>query len=549
MKKSLIIFLYLFSFFSAKGQEKPVKEKAKDTVKTEVVNVVTKFNPKIADASKLKRKPKIELLNKSKKKKLEYTIFSAPVASTFIPKSGVVKGIDVGVKERIYKNYIAAGFGNYSSPYVEAFLHHSTRFKNEFGLSVKYSSSEDNVRNSVLNSNFSNFKAGIFYKQEDRYFDWKVTLNSERNKYNWYGLPELNFNSATINSINEKQTYNYFQLIGDIAFIDSYIDFGKISVSYFTDSYNSKEALINFKAKLDLPLDFLQLNLNDLAINTNFEFLRGEFKNNYINQNPLNYSLITAKIFPEYKVNFYNFFITTGAKLVFSLDTENSATNFLIYPEVSIKKSIIKNYLNAYGGVTGDLHTNTYKNFTEENPFVSPTLFITQTSEKLNYFFGLNGKINNDISFNIKANLKEEEDKPLFIRNNSKSDGTTTILNNIPLKGYEYGNSFGVFYDDIRTLSYFVELEYDFTRKITFGINAQKNSYEIKKHFEAWNLPEIKASLFGKYKSTKWYATTNVFYVSNRKTITYNSSFPSSISKHGNLDSFIDVKFKWWLSL
>ena len=121
------------------------------------------------------------MLDKSKKKKLEYAIFSAPVASTFIPKSGVVKGIDVGIKERIYGNYIAAGFGNYTSPYFEAYVHNHTRFESEFGLSTKYAASFNNIDNTVLDSDFSNFSASLFYKQEERYFDWKVTLNTERN--------------------------------------------------------------------------------------------------------------------------------------------------------------------------------------------------------------------------------------------------------------------------------------------------------------------------------------------------------------------------------
>ena len=67
---------------------------------------------------------------------------SAPVASTFIPKTGVVKGINIGVKERIYNNYLAVGYGNYASPYAELFIHKNTRFNNDFGIHTKYSASK-----------------------------------------------------------------------------------------------------------------------------------------------------------------------------------------------------------------------------------------------------------------------------------------------------------------------------------------------------------------------------------------------------------------------
>ena len=43
--------------------------KKKDTVKTEVVEIETRYNPKIADANKIVKKPTIKILEKSKRKK------------------------------------------------------------------------------------------------------------------------------------------------------------------------------------------------------------------------------------------------------------------------------------------------------------------------------------------------------------------------------------------------------------------------------------------------------------------------------------------------
>ena len=518
------------------------KEEPKDTVKTEVVNVVTKYNPKIADANKIKKNPKIKLLQKNEKKKLEYTIYSAPVASTFIPKSGVVKGIDVGVKERIYKNYMAAGYGNYGTPYFETFIHHNIRFKNEFGLHAKYLASQDNIRNSILNSNFSNLNAVAFYKQQDRYFDWKVTLNSERNIYNYYGLPtNIIFTEPTTNAINEKQTYNYFELGGDFTFKDSYIDYGKIKVSYFTDDYKSSEILAQFDAKLGFPLKFLHPSLNDITIKTGVEYLKGEFNNNYKDFNSINYSTITINLSPEYKMNYNNFIFRAGLNVIASLDSENNATNIFIMPNLLVQKPILKKYLNAYAGIYGDLHTNTYKNFTEENPYVSPTFFITQTLEKSNLFIGFNGRINNDISYNFKVTSKSEEDKPLFLRNASKSDGTNTVVNGYSLLGYEYGNSFSIYYDDVKTTSFFTEIEYDFSKRLAFNLQGIYNNYTLENALETWNLPQIEASLSAKYKNVKWFATANVFYVSERKDAIYNGQFPSSFKGIQTISSFMDA--------
>ena len=70
------------------------------------------------------------------------------------------------------------------------------------------------------------------------------------------------------------------------------------------------------------------------------------------------------------------------------------------------------------------------------------------------------------LSFNISANIKEEEDKALFVRNNSKSNGVTNTVNGTELRGFEYGNSFSVFYDDVKTTSILAELAYDFNKNL-----------------------------------------------------------------------------------
>ena len=78
-------------------------------------------------------------------------------------------------------------------------------------LEIKRLSSPDGNENTeILNTNFSNFNVGAFYKKYDRYFDWKVSLNSERNAYNWYGLPNIGFTEPITNAIIEEQIYNYF---------------------------------------------------------------------------------------------------------------------------------------------------------------------------------------------------------------------------------------------------------------------------------------------------------------------------------------------------
>jgi len=540
MKKSFLYLLLVFGSSQVFAQVKPKKETKKDSIPVEVVNVITSYTPTIADAFKIKKSPRIVLGKNTIKKKLTYSIFSAPVASTFVPKSGVVKGIDVGKKERLYDNYLALGFGNYTTPFVEAFLHQNTKFDNDYGIYLKYISSQDGVESTPLDNGYTNITLGAYYLQEERYLTWKIGGNVAYKKYNWYGLPAINFDTQSISAIQEKQTYGFYELEGEISFEDSYFDDIKASLSLFDDNFGSKEIKFQLQPNFKLPLDGFNRNWEDLELATEISYLQGEFEQTYTNSDNLKYSFLNVGLHPIYRLDWKKLHIKLGTKMYLMMDIENSLTDFLMYPDVQFTYPLVSNLANLYIGAGGDLHMNSFRSFSEENPYVSPTLFLTQTNEQYNVYGGLNGKFSSDVSFNIRANYKNDEDHALFVRNNSKSDG---IFNAAApaLLGYEYGNSFRVLYDDITTLSIFAEVEVDVTKRLIIGGSVQSNTYTTTNQQNAWNLPKLEGMVFGKYKNDKWYASANVFIVGERQDLLYASTFPSAVNTIQNLDAFVDV--------
>ena len=517
------------------SQKKPKK---KDSI-VEVINVITSYTPTISDAFKIKKTPKIILSNTISKKKLSYSIFSAPVASTFVPKSGVVKGIDVGKKERLFDNYLALGFGNYTTPFIEFFLHQNRKFETDYGIYLKYTSSENGVKNTFLNNEFSTLNLGGFYLKEERGFTWKIGGNMYQKQYNWYGLPNISFDNNTINSIAAKQTYGFYEVESEVVFEDSYFDNIKGALSLFDDKFGSKEVGFLLKPSLKIPLGFISKNLSELELETNINYLQGEFEQNYLNNSNIKYSFFNLGIHPVYRVNWNKLSIKLGSKIYLTSDIENSLTDILAYPDLEITYPLIPNLINLYAGAGGDLYMNSFQKFSEQNQFVSPTLFLTQTNEQYNLFGGINGTISSNISFNVKASYKSDEDHALFLRNNSKSNGVFNASTS--LLGYEYGNSFNVFYDDISTLSIFGEIEIDASKRFSIGATIQINSYSTTFQQEAWNLPKIEGAIYGKYKNNNWYANANIFFVGSRMDVQYNGTLPSTIASIESLDAFTDM--------
>lgn len=536
MKKYILALILLISTLIAFGQKEPIKKK--DSI-IEVINVVTSYTPSISDAFKVKKNPKIIISGNTKKKKLNYTIFSAPVASTFVPKSGVVKGIDVGKKERLFDNYLALGYGNYSTPFIELFLNQNRKFENDYGVYLKYISTENGIENTPLNTGVSNLNIGGYFMKEEQSFNWKIGGNIHQQKYNWYGLPNINFDTSTLDAIVEQQTYGYYELNGEIIFEDSYFSNIKTSVNLFEDSFGSKEIGFSLMPHLKLPLTRIYRNLKDLELQTSIHYLQGEFEQNYANDSNRSYAFLNLGIHPVLRLDWKKLNIKLGTKIYLSSDIENSLTDILAYPDIEISHPLNSGLLNIYTGASGDLHMNSFQSLSTLNPFVSPTLFLTQTNEQYNLFGGINGTLSSNISFNLKANYKKDEDHALFIRNNSKSNGE--FSNSIALQGYEYGNSFGVFYDDISTFSIFAELEIAASKKIQLGGNLQMNSYTTTFQQIAWNLPKIEGAIFGKYQNNNWYANANMFFVGERLDVNYNDTFPSTISNIQSLKGFADI--------
>jgi len=540
MRKIIYIFSFLIISKTVFSQEKTTVKKEKDSIKTEIINVITSYTPTISDAFKIKKNPRIKLGSKMQKRKLQYQIFSAPVASSFVPKTGIVKGMNMGKKERVYNNYLAAGFGNNTTPFLETFLHHSTRVENDFGLYAKYLSSKNNINTTPLNTDFSNLTVGIYYKQTERSYRWEIGGDYTQNSYNWYGLPASSFTFFTpTTTINEQQIYSNFDTHGKITFENSILNTTTLNLAFFSDSSNSKELRFIIQPQFQFSLKGFGRNFNDLIIDTSINYLNGEFPKTYTNSNSakLEHSFFTIEVAPKYSFKYNDFSIKLGTKIVYNSDLENQIYQFYIYPDINISYPIITNIMNLYLGANGGLKTNSYKDFVSENPFISPTQFITQTNEKYNVFGGFNGKITSNVNYDIKASYKSEDDKALFIRNNSKFDGS----NSATISGYEFGNSFSVFYDAVKTFSLFAEFTIDVSKNLTIGANGQFNSFTLTKYTEAWNIPKTRAEILGNYKFEKWYAGANLLFVGERKDIFYSGTFPSTIAGVQNLKSYFDV--------
>ncbi|WP_296314256.1 TonB-dependent receptor [Winogradskyella sp. UBA3174] len=501
MKIKFLIFIITISssFFFVNAQER-----TKDTIDDQVVNVIKPYTPIISDAFKIKDTPKLSDSNSAKKKAVKYNIFSIPVASTFTPAKGKAATVDKAKTVKLYDNYASLGFGSYTTILGEVYLNHELSSNENVGGYFSHHSSAGGIEGLLLDDDFTKTSLNAHYSQKLRDFSWKVDAGFDLQTYNWYGLPQNFFGQAEADMIDPGHSFTSFNVGGKLRFEDAIIKDGSVRFRRFGDNQDSGENRFIAKANFDIPI-------RDESINTEIliDYIGGSFDKNFNDVGEINYGNVIFGLAPSYQLKQDDLTVDLGLKLVYLNDTELGDNKFFIYPNIEASYRLVDEILIAYGGVKGDLIQNSYYDFVNENPFVSPTLFIAPTDQTYRGFLGLKGKLSNNVSYNVKGNYYAEQGKALFKANDAQTFAT---------EDYQFGNSFGVVYDDVTTFSVAGELNIDINRNFTLGIKGEYFNYSTDTQAEAWNLPDVTGSVFLDFQiSEKWYAGASAFYVGERK--------------------------------
>ena len=505
------------------------QDRTKDTIDDQTVNVIKPYKPTISDAFKIKDKPSLEDKNTIEKKEVKYNIFSIPVASTFTPAKGRAANVDKAKPLELYDNYATLGFGSFTTILGELYLNHELNSGENIGGYLSHHSSQGGIDEVLLDNDFSKTNLNINYGQKLNDFSWKIDLGADLMAYNWYGLPQQYFGQAEANTIDSKIEYSGFNIGGRAKFEDAFINNLSARFRRFGDDRDSGENRFLTKAQFEVPISG---ELIDTKLR--IDYLNGSFERNYNTLAGLDYGNFNVSLAPSYRLVQDDLTVDLGVQFTYLNDTALNDNKLFLYPNIEATYRMVNDILIGYVGVKGDLIQNTYYNFVNQNPFVSPTLLIIPTDQRYHGFLGIKGKLSNTVSYNIKGNYFAEENKPLFKANDALSFAT---------EDYQFGNSFNVVYDTVKTFSVAGELNIDVNRNFKLGIKGEYFNYNTDNQAEAWNLPNVTGSVFLDYQiSPKWFMGGSVFYTGERKdeTVLLGTLVPQTPTLV-TLDSFFDA--------
>ncbi len=513
---SLLISISLFS------QED--RETVKDTIKTENVTVIKTFNPTINDAFKIETQINDDIGERKNREVSDFRIQSVPVASTFIPKKAKSKKVKKERKQLPPQNYASLAAGNFGNVEAEAFVSYAVNRDATFSALLLHQSSQGGINEVRVDDFYYDTGLQLTYTKQDRKTPWEIYFEAQHQLYNWYGIPsDFVLSNQQLSAIDPSHNYIDLNVGGTVHFDSDVFKNIQSQLRYFFDDQESNE--VNFTANTDI--DF-KISDFDVKLPVVLDVLSGSF-----NQEEFlletDYQIINFGVKPSIDLTYNDIDFKLGASAFLSSDTENSKTDFFVYPNILATYQLKDYGVSLYGGLSGELKQNTYHSASELNPFVAPFLAISPTSQQFNFYIGAQGTLTSQLGYELKASFISENDKPLFQNSQSISNATEQA-------NFGFNNSFNYVYADVKTGNVEGSLKYSYNNALELSLTANFFTYNTSGTDEAWNLPQISTTLSGNYKfNDKLSFDTNIFFVGARKDF---DAFKNTVA---NVDAIFDI--------
>lgn len=474
MKKFLIITILTVSFIPAFSQKKKTAKKpaktatsskaASDTlIPGKTVIVTSEFAPVLKSASKINFNadgpaPDTTL------PVLQYDIPAQNITFTYLspPLKPLSQQID-SVVVWDNKSFVKLGYGNYTTPYLQAGLSMGDGSNSILNVYGKYTSSKGPIPFQQF-SKTSLEGIGIF-SSPDQHHEWTGKLQFEKNNQYLYGFAQDSLNPVKKDDIRQNFTsFGGLLKLRNKTLNDLGINYEpSAGINFFADNHSGTESSFS----LDAPVtkEIIESVNIDLALSARLV----SFKNS---NESINNNLYWLKPAVRYE--------TGGLKLTGGFTPSWDNSHFSLLPNFTAEAKLNEENFVLQAGWIGYYKTGTYESLAAFNPYIQQPSTLLNTRIKEQYA-GFKGAAGPHITYGGKVSYLQINNQPLFL-----NDSLT-------------GRSFRVVYEpSLKALQLHGEIGYTMQEKFSLlgGLDfRQYSSLEINE--KAWGLipMEISGSL------------------------------------------------------
>ncbi len=467
----------------------------KDTTKKQSINIVSSFKPVLRNAVKINFSGSQLNADTSKTVK-EYLI---PSQNLFYAYQAIaLKPLALQQDTNLYlgrRNYIKAGFGNYTTPYINVGLGIGDGKKYLANLYGTYISSNGNIRNQDY-SQFNVKATGSYFLKKNELY---AAASASREQYYLYGYDHL-----ALPETKRKDISQQFQQVNVSAGVRNTVSI-RYGISYnpnfAANFFISKARLRETSFIIDVPVEKKIGEEFTIKIDAKADITR------YATDNLLpvdvNVTNNVSQIAAALLYNSPRLVINAGIIPVW----DNSKFDYL--PNVSAELQLKQQVFMIQAGWVGRIIKNTYRNLAQVNPYVSTITSQTNTKE-VEFYGGIKATVGKHFNFNAKAGIVHFENFALFVNDNSAGIASENKFNLV----YEPKMESLRIHGDI---SYIHQDKFTATAGLTLngytGLNVNEKAWhtvpmEFKASARWWILDQLllKADFYlfgaGKYRET-----------------------------------------------
>ncbi|MES2593529.1 MAG: hypothetical protein V4608_16720 [Bacteroidota bacterium] len=450
-----------------------------------IIISVGEYKPTITDANKINDNPGYS----DSTKKL-------PVSGYRINSKKINTGFDVEPIQaaqmvgepltKLYNALVKIGMGTYTTPYGELWYNSLRSKTSAYGLRLKHLSSSATLKDYGF-AGYSDNEVSLYGKKFLKEHSLLGNFDYARNVVHFYGY------NAALNDISKDSTLQRFNLIaGNAQLISHYADEKRLNhdirLKYYnlTDNYKASEN--NIKAE-----GFLQTAISKevLKVNAGIDYYNYKTPNDTVNN-----TIISVN--PNFIATGEKYHANIGVVAVMDIFVKSK---FYFYPNVNLSYNVFDNIIIPYAGITGGLQKNSFKSFTDQNPFVLSELAMVNSNKKYEAYGGIRGTLSSTTSFNARAGYSNITDMALFVNDTSEA----------------LQNKFGVIYDGGTVLNIRGEVSYQQREKLRISLRGEYFSYKMKTELRAWYKPQVEIAVSAHYNlRDKIAVKMDLFYIDNQ---------------------------------
>ena len=365
----------------------------------------------------------------------------------------------------IYGGFLRVGFGNYTSPLLEAY-YNTRKDKNKLVGAHLYHASSDKGPVDGRNSGSGSSGISVFGRSFTKGISLSGNVGYENRTTHFYGYEE----GVEVDASDIKQSFSLFKLAGALSNAKN-SDFSYklgAGVSFMSDKYDAKET--------EFDIDFssaYEVN-EDSKIN-----IKGDYY--YINRKDQNVSKNGRSLFvvsPSYAFTpVENLKLSVGLIAAFENDTIDSKSVH-VYPDIRASYPLSPS-VEAVASLSGGMEKVSLQSLSYENMWLAPNVPIFHTNKTFDLNVALHAKLGPKVSAHSGLAIANLKNWYYFVNTDADQAKFTTVYDGG--SGTKRANLYGA-------------VSYVQSEVAKFMLRADLYRYSTARLAEAWHRPTYKVT-------------------------------------------------------